>query len=113
MSELLDWMKASIERTAREKPVPDTPGSWDVRNCRRGDRVLFLDAAGVVHAGRALGRWRQGRDSPVIPVCTEQEWRENEPPDELAWRAWPLESVVPDIARVSSGESTDSGEEER
>lgn len=60
----------------------------------RGDIVEATTASGTVVALRALGAPVQGRDFPVVWVCTEDEWRRvQEHGDEADGLPWPLDAL--------------------
>lgn len=56
-----------------------------------GMLVEAMTASGTTVRMRATGQPVQGRDFPVVWVCTEEEW--DAAPGEIAGIPWPLDSV--------------------
>ncbi len=60
----------------------------------RGDVLKATTAGGGTIELRALGAPMQGRDFPVVWVCTEAEWRRSQAAgDEADGLPWPLDAV--------------------
>ncbi|WP_157185953.1 hypothetical protein [Mycobacterium canetti] len=60
----------------------------------RGDLIDATTASSGVVRMRALGRPIQGRDFPVVWVCTDNEWeRANAAGDDPDGLPWPLDAV--------------------
>lgn len=58
-----------------------------------GVLVEVVTASGKTARMRALGAPMQGRDFPVVWVCTEGEYEQAGPDDEVGGIPWPLDAV--------------------
>lgn len=58
-----------------------------------GVLVEVVTASGKTARMRALGVPTQGRDFPVVWVCTEDEYEQAGPGDEVEGIPWPLDAV--------------------
>lgn len=59
----------------------------------RGTLVEAVTASGKTVHMRALGEPTEGRDFPVVWVCTEEEFTQDEDRDEVQGIPWPRDAI--------------------